>query len=100
MAMKPKEREKWEKIRSKGRLHFALLYGAVAWGVTAGVSFAIAKTLVSGGRLGSAEFLAEALVAVPVFCVGGLVWGTWIWRTTEKKFLESGDTKPEVRGHK
>lgn len=100
MPMKPKEREKWEKIRGKGRLHFVLVYGALASGITAGFFFALTSMWIGGKRLTMDELLGELLIAVPIFMLGGLVWGLWIWRVNEKKFHESGEAKSEAGGGK
>lgn len=85
--MNAKDRERWEKIRAKGRAQFIVLYGVFAWGITGGLSFSIARALVSGEPLASMDFLSGLLLSLIVFCIGGAVWAAWAWGSNEKKYL-------------
>lgn len=75
-------RHKWEKTRKIGVLRYVLVYGVLFWGGLSGVLFSLMKVLTKP----SVAFLSTVTYALPIFMVGGIVFGAFMWRVTEWQY--------------
>ena len=79
--MNEKQRAEWGKIRAKGMWRFVLLYGVLWWG-----TFMIVGTSAYNYFLRRREFSEGLYISVPVYLVGGLVFGLAIWLVGEYQY--------------
>lgn len=77
---------KWEQTRTKGPVHYVIVYGCLGWGLLSGVAFSIVFPLVMGS---GPSFGQLAPMAIPAFAIGGLLWGTVMWLQFEHEFQRS-----------
>ncbi|NQU21569.1 MAG: hypothetical protein HQ567_09815 [Candidatus Nealsonbacteria bacterium] len=75
--------ERWEKIRARGPWPFILRYGVLYWGIGTGLLFSIVFPIAAND---DASFMNVLPLAIPLFCLGGLLWGFLMW-----KFMEKGN---------
>jgi nicotinamide riboside transporter PnuC len=95
--MSQEQRAAWEKTRSKGKWRFIFLYGVVWWATFMNVGFALFNHFFreEGFRLW------QLWVNVPVFTLGGFLYGLYIWgagETAYKESLEAGTTHAFRKG--
>lgn len=54
------------------------------WGLSTGVLwFGVTQFFMP-----QSPWLLRAFLALILFPLGGILWGTWVWKSAEKKFLE------------
>jgi len=78
----PKQLQRWEKVRQKGRLRFILLTGVAGWGLP---MFAV-MTFVVNRRPDSPPTPSFILVSAVIWALGGAVFGLSMWTISEKKY--------------
>lgn len=79
--MKAKKFDQWSKTRQKGKKHFVLVYGVLAWGIPMYVVLALfVHRPESGFTVG--YLVSSALV----WFLGGLLFGTLTWSMNENRF--------------
>ena len=88
----PKDIQRWEETRKKGKLNYVLINGLLAWGLP---MFVVMTFFVMRKR---GEPLRADLVAISavLWTLGGLVFGLTIWTVSEKKYqkyLRESDSK-------
>jgi len=76
------EQAQWEKVRNKGKLRFMIINGALIWGMTTAFFWSIVMHFIQPIE----PFWVRPAIALMTFPIGGLFWGLWVWRTSEKKF--------------
>lgn len=69
---------RWSRLRKGGRWRFALLYGALGWGVPFAILWSAAFAWAVGDR-----FLSVLALAAPLAPIGGIFFGLYLWRTSE-----------------
>jgi hypothetical protein len=85
--MNKKQKAKWEKLRTKGMWYFVLLYGVLWWG-----GFMIIATSTYDYFFGYRGFQFEDLRrTVPIYVIGGLVFGLVMWLIGESGYTNSKD---------
>ena len=67
------------------RNRFALLFGVLGWGVTCGLLFAWLMSM--GSSIGFETLL---LINLPMWCVGGWVWGLLMWQWRAQRLQRVG----------
>ncbi|PZD97301.1 hypothetical protein DNH61_02805 [Paenibacillus sambharensis] len=88
--MKEQQIKKWEKTRAKGLRKFVLFDGVLGWGIptaflyTLIVTFMDRKALVFDG-----EILERLLIALVLFPIGGILYGIWVWKWTERNYRKA-----------
>jgi len=82
--MNDKQRAKWEKMRAKGMWRFVLLYGVLWWG-----TFMIVGTSAYDYFLRHRSLSEELYISVPVYLVGGMVFGLAMWLVGEYQYRRS-----------
>lgn len=89
--MTEKQLDRWEKTRRMGRPRFVLLVGVLYWGVLTGLLWSVAMAAIQGwDRLPT--LLPIALVGFPV---GGFFFGAYVWKASEKQYLEARGEAPD-----
>lgn len=73
---------KWEKTRAIGLLRYVVVYGVLLWGALSGALFSLFKVLLDP----SIGYLSIATYAMPIFMVGGVMWGVGAWYLTEWQY--------------
>lgn len=79
--MKEKQIQRLKRIIEKGKKHFVLYYGVLAWGLTTGIVFSIFQHVV-----GNVQTFKTILVHAVIFSVGGVFWGLFLWRYINKQY--------------
>lgn len=97
-----KDREKWERTRSKGKLYFVIVYWVLLWGITTTILVTIFNFAISFLRYGpeyNFAILFKFFIFLPFFMVGGYFGGRWIWKRSELEYrkglsnMEEGKSK-------
>jgi len=86
---------RWPAIRAKGRTHFILVRGVLAWG---GMMFIAGLVAVWLMHAPSTRALSGYVAIAALLCVlGGLLWGAVTWHLNEKIFrsLPSSQSIPQ-----
>lgn len=86
--MKSKQREKWAKTRSKGKLRFILVYGVLFLGVSSAILSSIIKAIYYNNFSLQTFTSPEFLVNLVCLLVGGYFWGHIVWNFNEKEYLK------------
>ncbi len=89
--MTPKNRENWEATRAKGRTRFILVTGVLGWGLPMFLFMTFWVQKVSVDDVGSIA------LSMALWAVGGLGFGYWVWRVSEKKYLEAIESEEPNR---
>ena len=72
----------WERLRTRGAIHFVVIRGVLAWGGSMFAFFTLAPILLDFPS--TIRFTPELVFNISVICVtGGLAWGTLTWYTNE-----------------
>ena len=72
----------WERLRTRGAIHFVVIRGVLAWGGPMFAFFTLAPILI--GFPSAIRFTPELVLKIGVICVtGGLAWGTLTWYVNE-----------------
>jgi hypothetical protein len=79
--------EKWEKTRAKGKKRFLWVNGFLGWGVMTAILWSIIMEVSQP----SENLWIRPIIALILFPIGGLAWGHFVWKYTEKKFITSKD---------
>lgn len=84
--------EKWNAVKSKGRLNYILKYGVLLWGGLAGILSCIIISILDGGLI---ENLTNGtfLIYMISMMLSGILFGALAWQINCKKTSESNDTK-------
>jgi hypothetical protein len=83
----PKEFQRWGKIRHKGKSRFIVLTGVLAWGIP---MFLLMTFVVNRKKWHApAEIAGRAVTWV----IGGACFGWWIWRSSERNYLNYMETR-------
>jgi hypothetical protein len=86
--MNAKQRERWAKMRKKGRIYFIFVYGVLLWGVITSIivwiilSFYYSYT----SDLFSITSIRTLITSLILFHLTGLWWGWSVWRYNEKQY--------------
>ena len=83
--MKQKEKEKWERTRSKGIGRFVLLYGIVGFGGLMITAHSVSEYLIFSKRFDGLLFTYR--VGLGLLC--GLIWGLVMWSVGERRYRKS-----------
>jgi hypothetical protein len=83
--MKPKQMERWAKMRERGKRRFIWFYGVLAWGVTTGLLFCGAMQFLSPSPL--PHPLVALAVPLIIFPLMGYFWGLLVWHYSERAYL-------------
>ena len=81
--------EKWEAIRRKGKKRYLLVQGALQWGLSTGFLWAVIMVLFSRVE----NPLVMFSVAMILFPIGGLLWGSLMWNWSEKGYLKERENE-------
>ena len=93
--MDEKQKASWRRVRDKGQLRYALLYGGVVWGLPVGLLFVTgdlvfrlienrsAVSLITGSPFGKYIF------QVTVFYLSGVALGLLMWNRYEREYSKS-----------
>lgn len=74
---------KLEKKIAKGKWHYVLKHGVIGWGIPTAVCFSIIRDL-----SGDAVFSDEIGSSLIIFCLAGLGWGQFMWKSLKKNYDE------------
>ncbi|RYV02110.1 hypothetical protein SOPP22_11105 [Shewanella sp. OPT22] len=77
--------DRWEKTRSKGKKRFLWVNGFLGWGVVTAILWSIIMEVSQP----SESLWVRPLIALIFFPLGGLLWGHFVWESTEKKYAAS-----------
>lgn len=87
--------ERWKETRKKGRKHFVLFKGILAWGLITGFLFFIYQTFFVSGlsfsQLLTVNLLTHFIVTMSTFMLAGIFFGYIMWAINEKQFRSSED---------
>jgi hypothetical protein len=90
--MRVRQREQWQRIRSKGRARFVFVSGVVGRGLPVGLAISLAIEIVTGepipDSLASWRFAGRTLLAVAVFSISGCLTALTAWRLQERRLAE------------
>lgn len=90
--MDQKQRESWERVRSKGELRYTLFYGGVVWGIPIGLFEGIIHFVVElfmnhfSLSFLSLNYFGFAIFSLGFFYFSGCVLGFLMWNSYEKKY--------------
>jgi hypothetical protein len=90
MKMTEKQLDRWAKTRKMGRAKFILFAGVLGWGVLTGALWAVAMAAIRGWDQ-LPLLLTLALVGFPI---GGYFFGAYVWKASEKQYLEARGDAP------
>jgi hypothetical protein len=77
--MNSEQKEKWKRIRSKGKIRFILLRGVLSWGFPVGLIYSLWTHW--------SESIMIKVLSIVIFMVfGGFIWGLLYWMSMEKKY--------------
>jgi hypothetical protein len=82
--MDDKQKEKWEKTRKKGKVHFIFIYGVLSWGFLTGFIFWITMSLTIWKT--PTFSLDSLMISLSMFSISGIIWGYLYWCTSETKY--------------
>lgn len=84
---------RWPAIRAKGRAHFLLVRGMLAWG---GAMFVVALIALWLTRASLRHPLPEMIAVAFALCaISGIVWGAVTWHSNEKIFRQLPSSKSD-----
>ncbi|KAB3532468.1 hypothetical protein [Alkaliphilus serpentinus] len=99
--MDNKQRENLIKAYNKGKTKYILQHGVLSWGVSTAIIYRILVSLFNIGFSFSAIkrglFSLDTLYAIPLFSIGGLLWGIFMWKIIEKKASEIKEKRGKRR---
>jgi hypothetical protein len=72
--------EKWHRLQKLGRPRFVFRYGVLGFGLSTAVLF----VLFQGYLYGTTTALFQAVPALLLFPLAGIVWGRFMWWFFEK----------------
>lgn len=94
--MKDRQREKWEKLRAKGKKKFVIYNGILGWGVPTAILFSLAMTFLDSYSVQiDKEFFKLLIISIILFPFGGIFWGLWVWAWSEKLYKANTNNKVE-----
>lgn len=76
--MNSEQREKWKRIRLKGKTRYIILRGALAWGLPVGLIYSLWTHWY--------ESIIVKIQSVVIFMICGLIGGLLYWMSMEKKY--------------
>jgi hypothetical protein len=85
----PASKSAWAITRQKGKLHFVLYRGVLAWGTPMYVIMAGIPAMIGKVELTPSYFFWQACL----WGIGGALFGLMIWHFSEKSFLKRNGTK-------
>ena len=62
------------------RIRFILFSGVLGWGVPTGVTWAVVMAVMNRGDREFLNALLTYLISLPLWLIGGLLWGGLMWR--------------------
>ncbi len=97
---------KWERIRTKGKWRFIVLYGVLGWGVTTGFLFAVvfpfalsmASSRATPAKETHVSFWGTLPLSLILFPIGGIAWGLFMWSANEKAYRNATGSQRHERG--
>ena len=87
--MTPRQRQRWAKLRQRGRTRFIWARGVLRWGLTTALLWWLFMFCVDYWLVGDWSWLGliiYLLIAVVVFPTAGFYWGSWTWTKNESKY--------------
>jgi hypothetical protein len=70
-----------ERTITKGKWHYVVKHGVIGWGVPTAVFFSILRDL--SGDANFSDDIGSSLIS---FCLAGLGWGLFMWRSLKKNY--------------
>jgi hypothetical protein len=93
----PRQRERWQQQRAKGKKHFVIYRGILGWG---GIMFVSMSALDYYSLFGwtltfDSAYASKLVLNLILWPVAGLVWGIWVWESLERRMvdIDSSQTK-------
>ncbi|MDE2427150.1 MAG: hypothetical protein KGM99_00380 [Burkholderiales bacterium] len=86
---KEKRLQRWANTRRKGLWRFILMNGVLGWGVTTAILWSIFMSMTSQNF----DFKTRFPLALVIFPLGGIFWGYFVWRETEKLYQKQLSTE-------
>lgn len=80
---------RWARLRSGGKWRYILINGVLYWGVLTAVLWSGAMAWL--GVLDGGTFLGTLRFAVPIFGIGGILFGLLTWSVSEKAYAKARD---------
>ncbi|WP_051255110.1 hypothetical protein [Pontibacillus marinus] len=95
--MNKKNKNKWEKVREKGKKHFIIYYGVFGWGLSAGVlSFILGEVFDHGimvSRYFTGDWVRELIIWLFSFLLCGILFGYLMWGVNENFYHDEYSQK-------
>jgi cbb3-type cytochrome oxidase subunit 1 len=82
---------KWERIRTKGRLRYIVIYGVLCYGIGTAVLFSIIFPLLMSWMSREVSFSRVLLLSLILFPLGGIAWGATMWYVMENKHHKASE---------
>ena len=82
--MKARQALRWERTRQVGRRKFILYYGVLGMGLIGGMLYSIIDLLRHNEPFSWGGFMVPLIV----FPLGGIWWGSWMWKRSESEYGE------------
>jgi len=93
--MDEKQKASWRRVRARGQLRYALLYGGVLWGLSAALLFVAGDLvfhIIQNGftisLFGGLPF-GRYVFQTTVFYLSGVILGMLMWKRYEREYSES-----------
>jgi hypothetical protein len=91
--MNPKQMEKWENLRSKGRKSYVIIYGILFWGIPVSLTTEFITRITKYGFsldiFNNDHFAWKIIIRTIVFIFAGIFFGLYMWDNMEKKYQKS-----------
>jgi uncharacterized membrane protein len=85
----------WRRVRTKGQLRYALLYGGLVWGVPVGLLFVVGDFIVSlienhfTFSFMSGDLFGRYIFEMVFFYISGWILGLLMWNRYEREYSKS-----------
>ena len=90
--MTEKQRQLWEKTRTRGKAHFVLTRGVLGWGGFMFIFMTCMHIFDSQGKI-DWPFVIISLLIWPL---GGYGFGLWMWRWAESRFHSADEPNSTI----
>jgi hypothetical protein len=91
--MNPKQMEKWENIRNKGKMSYVVIYGILLWGIPVSILGELFSRITKYGFtldvFNSDHFVSSIIFRTITFIIAGIFCGLYMWDRMEKKHQKS-----------
>ncbi|MDQ6422202.1 hypothetical protein RB620_22490 [Paenibacillus sp. LHD-117] len=83
--MKENQKNKWAKIRAKGKRNYIIVNGILGWGIPTAILFTLLTSYLDNDAIiFNKELMNSLFTSLIIFSIVGIPFGFWTWNWMER----------------